>query len=194
MTERTLADFPVLHTARLTLRLPTKMDAEALLAVKRDAPDAQDLGDDLWEGLPEAERYVENFEARWIKDIGIGWGIALQSAPDRLIGSCQLHSPESWSHSVQLDYELHVDHWGHGHASEALHAVLEYGMSDRFSFTLNRVWALTETTNERSIRLLRRLGFLHEGTLRDFAHVGGRFRDYESYSLLRREFERLSSP
>lgn len=108
MTARSLEGFPVLHTERLVLRLPKEDDAPALLTIKRDAPKAEDLGTDLWRGLPEAQSFVQNFEQRWTKDIGIGWGIALRSAPGQLIGSSQLHSPESWSHSVQIDYELHV--------------------------------------------------------------------------------------
>lgn len=50
--------------------------------------------------------------------------------------------------------------------------MLAYGMSDRFTFPLNRVWALTEPSNERSVRLLTRLGFWREGTLREFGYLG----------------------
>ena len=67
--------------------------------------------------------------------------------------------------------------------------LIAFGMSDLFSFPLNRVWALTEKSNEPSVRLLGRLGFRHEGTLREVGYQGGRFRDYESFSLLRRDFE-----
>ena len=118
------------------------------------------------------------------------WGqVTLRSAPEKLIGTSQLHSPDEGSRSVQIDYELYVDDWGKGYATEALQAILAYGMGDRFSFPLHRIWALTSPDNERSIRLLNRLGFQFEGTLRDFVFIGQRFWDYASYSLLRQDME-----
>lgn len=194
MSDRPLDSFPVLHTERLILRLPTKEDAQDLWFIKRDAPDAGDYGDAYWKGIEDGERFVVNFEKRWTKDVGIGWGFALQSSPERLIGTSQLHTPDEGALSIQIDYELHVDQWGKGYATEALRAILAYGMSNRFSFHLNRIWALTGPSNEPSIRLLNRLGFRYEGTLRESAFYGGRFWDQASYSLLRSDFSEASSP
>jgi ribosomal-protein-alanine N-acetyltransferase len=52
-------------------------------------------------------------------------------------------------------------------------------------------------TNERSARLLRRLGFVIEGSARDYLFVGGQFRDHVLTALTNHELaeaERLCTP
>jgi [ribosomal protein S5]-alanine N-acetyltransferase len=57
---------------------------------------------------------------------------------------------------ADVAYVLGSAHWGHGYAFEAMAAMLEHLAS---SYGVRRFFATVEEKNERSIRLLERLGF-----------------------------------
>jgi ribosomal-protein-alanine N-acetyltransferase len=54
---------------------------------------------------------------------------------------------------------------------------------------LNRIDALVYVENDRSIRLLQRLGFKQEGMLRDYFYLDGKFHDHYLFALLQREWK-----
>ena len=69
---------------------------------------------------------------------------------------------------------------------EALSALLRYAFAD---LDLNRVEADTDSRNQRSARLLRRLGFSQERLFRERCIVDGEISDAAMYGLLRREWK-----
>lgn len=70
-----------------------------------------------------------------------------------------------------------VDHRceGQGFMTEALRAVIEYAFGP---MALHRIQANYRPSNERSGRLLRRLGFVVEGYARDYLFINGAWRDH----------------
>jgi len=59
---------------------------------------------------------------------------------------------------------------------------------------LNRVQAETDTRNAASARVLEKLGFVREGTLREDCVVNGEVSDSWVYGLIRREWPPSSEP
>ncbi|GAQ53144.1 putative ribosomal N-acetyltransferase YdaF [Streptomyces acidiscabies] len=59
---------------------------------------------------------------------------------------------------------------------------------------LNRVQAEADTRNVASARVLEKLGFVREGTLREDCVVNGEVSDSWVYGLLRREWLPSSEP
>ena len=59
---------------------------------------------------------------------------------------------------------------------------------------LNRIEALVMSGNEASYRLLGKLGFQKEGTLRQYEVVKGRFVDMEMFSILEEDGWRAPRP
>ncbi|MEZ6183383.1 MAG: GNAT family N-acetyltransferase [Planctomycetota bacterium] len=74
-----------------------------------------------------------------------------------------------------LGYSLDQDAVGHGYMQEALSAALDYAFT---TLGLHRVMANYLPTNERSGRVLRRLGFTVEGYARDYLYIDGAWRDH----------------
>jgi ribosomal-protein-alanine N-acetyltransferase len=74
-----------------------------------------------------------------------------------------------------LGYSVDVNCEGKGIASEAVGAVVDFAFD---SLRLHRVEANYQPTNERSGRLLRRLGFTVEGYARDYLFIAGAWRDH----------------
>ncbi len=77
--------------------------------------------------------------------------------------------------SCFLGYSLAERSVGKGVMTEALAAALPYVFED---MGLHRVQANYVPTNERSGRLLRKLGFVVEGYARDYLFIGGAWRDH----------------
>ena len=67
---------------------------------------------------------------------------------------------------VELGYRLAFDHWGHGYATEGARAALAFGFT---TVGLAEVVAMTATGNERSRRVMERLG-MTRNPMDDFNH------------------------
>jgi RimJ/RimL family protein N-acetyltransferase len=75
---------------------------------------------------------------------------------------------------------------GDGYATEATSLTLDYAFHHR---RLRRVRARVLETNDASIGLLEKLGFVHEGTQRQEKYVDGDPVDTRVYGLLREEWD-----
>lgn len=178
--------FPVLTTARLLLREITLDDAAFWLRNFSD-PEVVELT------AYEPPRDVEGAKAEILEfaihpfqeRTGFRWGIALRGN-DELIGTLGYHGwIREGANRARVGYDLLREHRRRGLMTEAMRAILAYGF-DRMS--LHRVEALTDPRNVPSIRLLERLGFRREGTLRENTHFRGRFVDDALFSLLARDW------
>ncbi len=89
--------------------------------------------------------------------------------------------------AAKLGYAVHADHWGKGYAPDAVRALVWHGFD---ALGLHRITAAVGPDNERSVAVLRRLGFALEGRLRDHVHSNGTWRDSLLLSLL--EYDRRS--
>jgi ribosomal-protein-alanine N-acetyltransferase len=84
-------------------------------------------------------------------------------------------------HACHLGYQIARAHQGQGLMAEALRA------SNAFMFgvlRMHRIMANFRPENERSRRLLQRLGFREEGLARDYLFIDGAWRDHVLTSLV----------
>jgi RimJ/RimL family protein N-acetyltransferase len=117
------------------------------------------------------------------KDTAI-FGIRLLDT-QKLIGSCQLHSINDIHRSAELQIRLgESEGRGHGYGTEAVQLLLDFAFKD---LNLRRVCVHVLGTNERALRLYEKVGFLREGTLREAAHIDGRYVDIALLGILRDE-------
>lgn len=79
-----------------------------------------------------------------------------------------------------LGYKIDYRHEGRGLMREGLTASISYVFEN---LRLHRIMANYIPTNERSGRLLRRLGFVVEGYARDYLLINGEWRDHVLTSL-----------
>ena len=84
-----------------------------------------------------------------------------------------------------VGYALDDTAWGQGYATEAMRALLQWAWD---TLPLNRLQAEIDTRNTASARVLEKLGFRLEGTLREDCIVDGEVSDSGVYGLLRREW------
>ena len=87
----------------------------------------------------------------------------------------------------ELGYSLAEDYWGLGLMTEAGRAVIDYGFS---AMDLQVISIETAPDNERSQRVIEKLGFKFEGCLRDsYLTIDDKVRDTFVYSILRSEWQ-----
>ena len=82
--------------------------------------------------------------------------------PGELGGNCGVRCQSPGSTIADVGYDLAPEHWGNGYATEAVTAILGFGFRE---LSLHRIEARCVTANERSVRLLERLGFTEEERL-----------------------------
>ncbi len=183
MVRMTLAT-PVLHTARLRLRPFTDTDATALFALHSSTYVMRYWDSPPWNEPARAERFIAM--CRKLADEGTGARVAIDRASDgAFVGWCALSQWDPVNRSASLGYCLDDAMWGHGYATEAAHALLRWAFD---TLDLNRVQAETDTRNVASARVLEKVGFVREGTLREDCVVNGEVSDSWVFGLIRREW------
>jgi ribosomal-protein-alanine N-acetyltransferase len=82
--------------------------------------------------------------------------------------------------ACHLGYQVARDREGQGLMAEALRATNAYAFE---TLRLHRIMANHRPENERSARLLERLGFAREGVAKDYLFIDGAWRDHVLTSL-----------
>ena len=88
-------------------------------------------------------------------------------------------------HACHLGYQVGRDYEGRGLMAEGLRATNAFVFEH---LRLHRIMANFRPENERSRRLLQRLGFVEEGFARDYLFIDGAWRDHVLTSLVHPAF------
>lgn len=110
---------------------------------------------------------------------------------DQRVGECGFHTWNATHRRAELFYFFNKeDYRGKGYMSEILPVVLEYGFTQ---LNLHRIAALSAESNNASIRLLEKNGFVKEGVMREDYNVDGEQSDSVCFSLLKWEWEKRNA-
>ena len=176
-------------TERLILREFGEDDWRAVLDYQRDPLYLRYYP---WEDRSEADAraFVEMFrEWQWeLPRRRFQLAITLRE-DGRLIGNCGIRRKLDNEWEAELGYELSPQFWGHGYATEAARAMVNFGFRE---LGLQRISSWCIADNVASARLLERLGFLKEGKLRSNEFFKGRWWDTLLYALLADEWQSVS--
>ncbi len=133
-----------------------------------------------------ARRWVVHRIEWWDQGRGVTLAVTLRDAPDMLLGTVSLRR-YARDRRAELGYWLAQPAWGHGFATEAARAVIEFGFS---GLGLARIYAQVLADNRASLRVLDKLGMVNEGVKRQHVHKARRLHDVVLYGLLRDEWSR----
>lgn len=177
-TDKT-TDPPTFITERLIMRPFEIKDAEAVFAYASDEENTRYM---LWERHRTIEDTLtfinwelENYKkgncydyAFVLKETGavIGSG-----------GSMTVNPP----HSAEIGYIIDKKYWGRGLVPEAMAALIDYYISE---LKIRRIEAKHFLENEKSGRVMLKLGMRYEGLLRQKVYAQGRYWDVRQYALI----------
>ena len=181
---------PTVRTPRLRLRPVADADTDGLYALQSSPTVLRYWDSPPWTEPVRAERFVA--ASRRMAEEGTGVRLAVDRLSDgAFIGWCSLTRWQPVHRSAALGYCFDDAAWGHGYATEAACELLRWAFD---TLDLNRVQAETDTRNLASARVLEKLGFVREGTMREDCVVDGEVSDSWVYGLLRREWRPPSAP
>jgi RimJ/RimL family protein N-acetyltransferase len=140
----------VLRTSRLLLRPWRDEDIAPFLEMSADSG--------VMEYLPAAdEGWAARARAHW-DEHGFGqWVVELSDEASfvGIVGLSIVAYEAPFTPAVEVAWRLARPYWGHGYATEAAWAALDYGFS---ALGLEEIVALTVPANQRSRRVMERLG------------------------------------
>jgi 3-dehydroquinate dehydratase/shikimate dehydrogenase len=173
----------VLKTKRVGLRKYCPTDLEAFAAMNAD-PQVMEFFPEFAKLSPdEAKDVMERMNAR-IDQQGFGFWAAENLDDHQLmgfIGIQQIPYETEFTPAVEIGWRLAVNYWGKGLATEGAEACLSYAFGE---LDLERIVSFTTPLNERSIRVMQRLGMTQCGS---FDHPlipeGHLLREHVWYSL-----------
>lgn len=172
-------DFPELHTRRFRLRRIVETDIDLVYAGLSDPRVIANYGVS-YTSRADTQRQMAWFERIERDGSGLWWGIC-PTVDRRLIGACGLNDIDAIHRRAEIGYWLLPEHWGQGIAAECVSAMLAHAFGP---MGLHRIAADVDVDNQRSQRLLARLGFEFEGVRRECERKDDRYLSLCTYSRL----------
>ena len=152
----------ILETKRCILRETIEADVDAFYRIYEE-PSITAFMENLFADREEEIRYTADYRKNMYEFYGYGiWGI-FELASNQCIGKCGIENKIiDGQAEFELSYVLDYSYWGHGYALEAVKSVLDYAKKQ---MELERIVAIIDKKNIRSIHFIKRLGFLFEKEL-----------------------------
>ena len=150
-----------------------------------------------WFNDPEVRQYLSMYlplseaqEERWFErqlEDDSSHVFAIETADGVHIGNVGLHDID-WKNRRALCGIVigEKEYWNRGYGSDALRTLLRFAFEE---LNLHRVFLHVFDFNERAIRCYEKVGFRHEGRLRQARFTEGRYVDELVMAVLREEWE-----
>jgi [ribosomal protein S5]-alanine N-acetyltransferase len=175
-----------LSTPRLQLRLPARRDVPDLREGFRDTRTARAVGAPLHssEERRDPARMISRTRREFRKASDLSLSV-IQRLDGRCVGRVGLRGLD-WNHRTveSLSYWIDPRFWNRGYATEASWFLCHAAFAQ---LGMRRISSSALSPNVASLRVLKKLGFVHEGRQRKAVRVRGRALDMELYGLLRGE-------
>lgn len=120
-------------------------------------------------------RRVKHYQRESSEDQGYAF-LILSAGDDRLLGGLTFTNVRRGvTQSASLGYWLGLPYAGRGIMTEAVRAATSHAFE---ALKLHRVEAATQPTNQKSIRVLERNGFVREGFAKSYLKINGIWADH----------------
>ena len=175
---------PTLEAPRVRLRWLTERDVDGLFEVFSDPRMMRFWSTPAMRDRAEAVTMLARIHEQFSTKFGYQWGIE-RKEDGQLVGTCTLFHINAANMRAEIGYCLASAYWKKGYMHEALTALFHFAFGE---LKLRRLEADVDPRNENSLRILVKLGFRHEGLLRERWNVGDEIQDTAFLGLLAREW------
>jgi len=182
-----------LVTPRLVLRPPRTNDVAEIRRLMRKNHEhlkpwnpAPPPGEDP-SSITEVSKTVLRQRRDWKRGASFVFMLALRDDPARLIGKIALTGVMRGAmYGAYLGYWMDEDHLGKGLVTEGIQAVLDFAFG---AAGLHRIQAAIMPKNDRSLRVIGKLGFRQEGLAERYLQIAGKWEDHLLFAKTREEHE-----
>jgi len=148
-----MTDIPTLETERLRLTALAERHFDDYAAMLADAENTRFVGSGAALNRVNAWRSMAMLLGHWqLRGFGM-WAVE-RKQDDVFVGRVGLLYPDGWP-DIELGWMLRPEHRGHGYATEAARAALEFAWNQLHA---ERVVSLVRDGDEASDRVAKRLG------------------------------------
>jgi ribosomal-protein-alanine N-acetyltransferase len=176
---------PVIESGAIMLRPPRMGDYESWVQLRRESREFLTPWEPTWPADDLTRSAYRSRVKRYLRDIREDAGYAFflfNAKTGRLAGGLTLSNiRRGAAQTASLGYWIGLPYARHGLMTAAVTAVLPFGFE---SLKLHRIEAACLPSNEPSLRLLRRTGFIEEGFARGYLKIDGVWRDHVLFAML----------
>ncbi|MCT1902364.1 GNAT family N-acetyltransferase [Oceanobacillus sojae] len=172
-----------LFTKRLILRKMRISDAAALFNIWSDPAVAAFMNISAFTSESQTIEMINLLNKLAEKNQAIRYSV-LDLNSKQIIGSCGFNAIDAENARAEIGYDIAKAYWGNGYAPESIQALIDEAFAN---LGINRIEAKVEPANINSMKVLQKLGFTFEGTLRQYEKVKSNFVDMHMYSLLKND-------
>lgn len=177
--------FPIIKTERFLLRQFIKSDLENVFK-GLPHPDIIKYYGISYDSLASTNLQLEYFKNLEVNGTGCWWAICSLNNKT-FYGAAGLNNLLIKHKKAEIGFWLLPEYWGQGIIKEILPQIYNYGFQQ---LKLHRIEAQVETENINCKKLLAKLPFQLEGTLRDCEIKNGKFISLDIYSILNEKNEK----
>ncbi len=176
---------PILETERLILRPQTMEDVDDIVKLAGDiAIIKTTLNIPYPYEKEDAIAWLSTLKESWEKQESLNLAIT-QKKDNAYTGGIGLNLYLRHDKAA-LGYWVAKPYWGKGYATEAAHALIQFGFTE---LNLNRIEADYFSNNPASGRVMQKLGMTHEGFAKQTYKKSGEYIDTERYAILKSDFQ-----
>lgn len=189
INKRVFEDFPIRETERLILRKMDLSDVDDVLKVYGDPKVAKYDWFEPFETKEMATKLINHVSKEFEEQEEITWGI-VRKEDEAFIGYCCLGDFEDDARRSEIGYGLRSDEWNKGYGTEVVKALVKFSFEE---MNLNRVEAFVTPGNDASVRLLKKVGFLQEGIVRERDLIKGKLEDGVIMAMLKSDYDKVKT-
>ncbi|MGB8252790.1 MAG: GNAT family protein [Anaerolineaceae bacterium] len=105
------------------------------------------------------------------------------------IGSCGYHEIDWRNRNTEVGIAIgEKAWWNKGYGSEAMELLVKYGFE---TLNMHRVWLRVFENNKRAVRSYEKVGFVHEGQMRESDYKNGKYHNILLMSILKQEYHSI---
>ncbi|MBT5346907.1 GNAT family N-acetyltransferase [bacterium] len=177
-------DFPNLETLKLVLNQFDSSDAEKIATYLNDVDMSKFVSNIPFPySLENASTFIDSCREQFLIKKSITFAIREKSS-QILVGSIAIQIKARHKRGV-LGFWIAKDYWRRGFATESLEKVLEFAFDD---LKLNKLEAVHHTENLASGKLMRKVGMVKEGELKQHYFKNDKFWDVVTMGICRDDY------
>lgn len=138
---------------------------------------------DVTNEVTDLENFVRSVQKQYSENNGFQAGLWYEN---QFVGMIGFHEWDFKDKKTEIGYWLAKEYTGKGVMTQAVRALCDFAIN---TLKLNRVVIRCAVGNERSCAVATRLGFRHEGVIRQSNNLNGKLIDMNQYALLAEEWK-----
>ena len=164
---------------------PVSQDDFDILKKGYNVPDVREA---MFMYFPLTDKDTENKIEAMLKEEKVINLMIIDKEMNKTVGHVALVHPD-WVSGMVTFYIVLLDKetWGKGFGTEATKLIVDYGFN---MLNLNRIQLHVNAENEAAKAVYKKIGFKHEGTLRQAMYKNNKYYDFWLMSILAEEFHK----